>query len=170
MLLLGNFRSMNYDVEDDSARWSEFDLLVRLCPVPAERMKAGKEHRAPFSETAVAVLDEMCAIRSGDLVFPGGKIGRPLSGMAMLMLLRRMGRRDLTAHDFRSTFRDWAAEQTRIPHEVCEMALAHTMGDAVECAYRRGDLFEKRRQMMAAWASFATSPTRGNVVRITARR
>jgi integrase len=152
------------------ARWSEFDLPARLWTVPAERMKAGKEYRIPLSDAAIAVLEEMQAICHGDVVFPGAKTQRPLSGMGMLMLLRRMGRSDLTAHGFRSTFRDWAAEQTSFPHEVCEMALAHTVADAVERAYRRGDLVEKRRQLMVAWANFATLPKAGNVVQIAAAR
>ena len=94
----------------------------------------------------------------GDFVFPGGKADRPLSNMAMLMLLRRMGRGDLTAHGFRSTFRDWAAERTNFPAEVAEMALAHTVSDKVEAAYRRGDLFQKRRQLAEAWATFCAAP------------
>jgi integrase len=99
-------------------------------------------------------------------VFPGGKRGQPLSNMALLMLLRRMKRDDLTAHGFRSTFRDWAAERTNFPSEVAEMALAHTVSGKVEQAYRRGDLFERRRRMMTAWSTFATverEPRRGSV-------
>jgi integrase len=91
-------------------------------------------------------------------VFPGGKHGQPLSNMAFLMLLRRMKREDLTAHGFRSTFRDWAAERTNFPSEVAEMALAHTVSSKVEQAYRRGDMFERRRRMMAAWATFCGTP------------
>jgi integrase len=134
------------------ARWSELDLAERLWTVPGERMKAGKEHRVPLSDAALAILDDMRAIRQSDFVFPGGRAGRPISNMAMLMLLRRMGRGDLTAHGFRSSFRDWAAERTGFPAEVAEMALAHTVSDKVEAAYRRGDLFQKRRQLMDAWA------------------
>ena len=95
----------------------------------------------------------------GAFVFPGGKIGKPLSNMAMLALLRRIGRGDLTAHGFRSTFRDWAAEQTTYPREVAEAALAHTLRDKVEAAYRRGDLFEKRRRLMDAWAEHCAQPS-----------
>jgi integrase len=128
-------------------------------------MKAGKEHRAPLSDAAVAIVEKMAAIRQGDHVFPGDKAERPISNMAMLMLLRRMGRGDLTAHGFRSTFRDWAAECTNFPAEVAEMALAHAVGDKVEAAYRRGDLFEKRRQLSDAWARFcAATPSAGRVV------
>jgi integrase len=148
------------------AKWDEMDFGERLWTVPAERMKAGKEHRVPLSDAALVILEEMQAIRSGDFVFPGGKAKRPLSNMAFLMLLRRMKRVDLTAHGFRSTFSDWCSEKTNFPAEVREMALAHAVGDKVEAAYRRGDLFEKRRQVMDAWASFATSQPSGNVVPI----
>jgi integrase len=147
------------------ARWGEINIADRLWIVPAERMKAGKEHRVPLSDAAIAILEKMQAIRSGESVFPGGRRGRPLSGMAMLMLLRRMGCRDLTVHGFRSTFRDWSAECTAFPAEVAEMALAHTVSDKVEAAYRRGDLFQKRRQIMEAWAKFCDMPaTAGEVV------
>jgi integrase len=138
------------------ARWNEINISERLWTIPAERMKGGREHRAPLSASAVAILEAMQAIRCGDFVFPGGKSNRPLSNMA-LMLLRRMGRSDLTAHGFRSTFRDWAAERTTFPAEVAEMALAHAVGDKVEAAYRRGDLFHKRRQLAEAWARSCTA-------------
>ncbi|MGP0091975.1 MAG: tyrosine-type recombinase/integrase [Xanthobacteraceae bacterium] len=126
------------------ARWPEIDLLDKTWTVPAGRMKAGKEHRIPLSARALAILEEMkpLADASEAFVFPGGKHGKPLSNMAFLMLLRRMGRDDLTAHGFRSTFRDWCSERTNFPSEVAEMALAHAVGDKVEAAYRRGDLFE----------------------------
>jgi integrase len=146
------------------ARWDEINLAERLWTVPAERMKAGKEHRAPLSDAALAIVEKMAAIRQGDHVFPGGKAERPISNMAMLMSLRRMGRGDLTAHGFRSTFRDWAAEATNFPAEVAEMALAHTVGDKLEAAYRRGDLFEKRREIMAAWANFIDRDKTATVV------
>lgn len=148
-------------------RWSEVNVAERVWTIPAERMKAGKEHRVPLSGAALAIVETMFKIRQGDFVFPGGGTNRPISNMAMLMLLRRMGREDLTAHGFRSTFRDWAAERTGFPAEVAEMALAHTVGDKVEAAYRRGDLFQKRRQLAEAWAKFcATPPTAGSVVPI----
>jgi integrase len=140
------------------AQWDEFDLAERVWTVPAERMKAAKEHRVPLSDAALAIVEQMAEIRHGDHVFPGGRARRPISNMAMLMLLRRMGRDDLTIHGFRSSFRDWAAERTGFPAEVGEMALAHTIADAVERAYRRGDLFQKRRQLMDAWARFCTTP------------
>jgi integrase len=148
------------------ATWSEIDLNARLWTVPAERMKAGKEHRVPLSDAAAAILEDLAArVRDGDFVFPGGRAGRPLSNMAMTMTLRRMGRSDLTTHGFRSSFRDWAAERTGFPADVAEMALAHTVGDKVEAAYRRGDLFQKRRQIMEAWAKFCgTAPVAGGQV------
>ena len=120
----------------------------------------------PLSAPAIAVLDQMAGVSSGELVFPGAKPRRPLSNMATLMLLRRMGHGDLTAHGFRSSFSDWCAECTAFPAEVREMALAHTVGDKVEAAYRRGDLFQKRRQLMDAWARHcsAPAPTGGEVV------
>jgi integrase len=137
------------------AKWSEIDFEARLWTVPAERMKAGREHRVPLSEPALAILKAMREVREGDFVFPGGRAGRGISNMAMIMTLRRMGRGDLTAHGFRSTFSDWCAEQTDFPAEAREMALAHTVSDKVEAAYRRGDLFQKRRDLMDAWANYA---------------
>jgi len=143
------------------AKWAEFDLDARLWIVPGERMKAGKEHRVPLSEPAILFLHDLRAVRRGEYVFAGSKSDRPLSNMSLLMCLRRLGRNDLTVHGFRSTFRDWVAEQTSFPGEVAEMALAHTIGDKVEAAYRRGDLFEKRRQLAAEWATYCgTSPRR----------
>jgi integrase len=151
------------------AKWGEINLAERLWTVPAERMKAGKEHRVPLSDAAMAILDEMQAIRSGEFVFPGRLRGRSLSSMSLLVVMRCMGRRGLTTHGFRSSFRDWAAERTAFPAEVAEMALAHTVADAVERAYRRGDLFEKRRQLAEAWATFCDSPAAsGEVVPIRA--
>ena len=116
----------------------------------------------PLSDEAVAILNEMLKIRQpGDFVFPGGRAGRPISNMAMAMSLRRMGRGDLTVHGFRSTFRDWAAELTGFPSEVAQMALAHTVSDKVEAAYRRGDLFKKRRQLMDSWARYCARSEMG---------
>ena len=148
------------------ATWREIDLTEKAWTIPAGRMKAGKEHRVPLSPRAVSILEDMLTLRhlvesetEGDaFVFPGAKRGEPLSNMAFLMLLRRMGRGDVTAHGFRSTFRDWAAERTSYPSEVAEMALAHTVSDKVEAAYRRGDLFERRRKLMTAWATFCATP------------
>jgi integrase len=135
------------------ARREEIDFQAKVWVVPPSRMKSGREHRVPLSRAAISVLKEMQAHHQGDLVFPGDRRGKPLSNMAMLMVLRRMDRADLTAHGFRSTFRDWAAECTSFPREVAEAALAHVVGDKVEAAYRRGDLFEKRRHLMDAWAT-----------------
>jgi integrase len=129
------------------ATWAEVDLAKAVWTLPADRMKADKEHRVPLSESVLDVLRKMQAAAVSQFVFPGGQRDKPLSNMAFLQLLKRMGKGDLTAHGFRSTFRDWAAEQTTQPREVAELALAHSIGDKVEAAYRRGDLFEKRRQL-----------------------
>jgi len=147
------------------ARWNEINLVDKVWTVPGGRTKAGKEHRVPLSARASAILEEMKPLghvqdgqdHAGPFVFPGGKRGQSLSNMAFLMLLRRMKRGDLTAHGFRSTFRDWCAECTNFPREVAETALAHAVGDKVEAAYRRGDLFERRRRMMSAWATFCAA-------------
>lgn len=136
------------------ATWDEIDLAERAWTVPAERMKGGREHRVPLCAQALRILERFRAL-DDKYVFPGGKRGRPLSNMAMLELLKRMGRPDLTVHGFRSTFRDWAAETTHFPNEMVEMALAHIIENKVEAAYRRGDLFQKRRELMDAWAGFA---------------
>jgi integrase len=143
------------------ARWSEIDEKARLWTIPAERMKGGREHRVPLSEPALAILSGL--ERESDRVFP-------ISNMAMLMLLRRMGRDDLTVHGFRSTFADWCAEATNTQSEVREMALAHAVGDKVEAAYRRGDVFEKRRELADAWAKYCegNEPT-DNVVALVRR-
>lgn len=147
------------------ARWDEIDRANKVWTLPTNRMKAGKEHRVPLSARTLAILDEMSPFASRGsrsdgaqaFVFPGGKKERPLSNMAFLMLLRRMEWHDVTAHGFRSSFRDWAAERTSFPREVIEMALAHQIGDKAEAAYRRGDLFEKRRRLMAEWQKYCMS-------------
>ena len=140
------------------ARWTEIDMKAKVWTVPPERMKAHREHRVPLSNRAMTILHQMRELPGDEFIFPGGKAKRPLSGMAFLMLLRRMKRDDLTAHGFRSTFRDWAAERTSFPSEVAEMALAHTISDKVEAAYRRGDLVDKRRRLAEEWADFCESP------------
>jgi integrase len=154
------------------ARWEEFDLAEKVWTVPGDRMKAGKEHRVPLSARAAEIIDAMKAERANDhsFVFPGSRPGNPLSNMAMLKLLERMGRDDLTAHGFRSSFRDWAAEMTHFPTEVAEMALAHTVSDKVERAYRRGDLFQKRRELMDFWARYCEMQPRENVRSLSAER
>lgn len=136
------------------ARWDEIDMDKALWTIPVGRTKAGKEHRVPLSAPALAIVRRMAEVREGDLVFSGGRRGKALSSNAILALLKRMKRTDLTAHGFRSTFRDWCAEQTNYPRDVAEMALAHAIGDKVEAAYRRGDLFEKRPRLMKDWAAF----------------
>jgi integrase len=136
------------------AKWVEVDMDKAIWTVPAERMKAGNEHRVPLSPPAIEILDAVKPLGS-DWLFPSAK-GRNLSDMAMSMLLRRM-EQDCTVHGFRSSFRDWAAECTSYAHEVCEMALAHVIGNKAEAAYRRGDLFEKRRKLMDDWSVFCAS-------------
>lgn len=136
------------------ATWSEVDLERATWTIPAARMKAGKEHRVPLSPRAVEILKVVQPLGKANL-FPSHKGGK-LSSMAMSMLLRRM-KQDCTVHGFRSTFRDWAAESTAYAHEVCEMALAHVIGNKSEAAYRRGDMFEKRRRLMDEWAAFCAS-------------
>lgn len=143
------------------ASWSEVDVTNRVWTVPAERMKSSREHRVPLSDRAIAVLELLKAGDSGagsrGYVFPGAKPGKPLSNMSMLQLLGRMKRSDLTAHGFRSTFRDWTAEQTSTPRDVAEMALAHVVSNAVEAAYRRGDMLGKRAELMDSWAAYCAS-------------
>jgi integrase len=133
------------------ATWAEFDLDKAVWTVPACRMKAGMEHRVPLSPRALDILRKMKDL-GGAWVFPASK-GRQLSGMAMAMLLRQM-HPDVTVHGFRSIFRDWAANCTAHPHEVCEMALAHTTANKAEAAYRRSDFFEERRRLLEDWADY----------------
>jgi integrase len=145
--------------ESIGATWGEINWTDKLWIIPGARMKGVREHRVPLCDRALAILRQTkpaddIANAAKQFIFGGGKPGRPLSNMAFLMLLRRMGRADLTAHGFRSSFRDWAAERTNFPSEVAEMALAHVVGNKVEAAYRRGDLFDKRRRLMGAWADF----------------
>ena len=156
------------------AMWGEIDLPAKVWIVPGQRMKGGREHRVPLSETALAVLETVRRLApqsEGEPspaapVFPGLRRALPMSNMVFLMLLRRMKRDDLTVHGFRSTFSDWAAERTAYPREVVEMALAHAVENKVEAAYRRGDLFEKRRRLMADWAAFCEAPASGSVTPI----
>lgn len=134
------------------ATWSEIDLDDATWTIPATRMKMKREHRAVLNDEAVALLKSLP--RTGDLIFPNTK-GEKLSDMTLTAVLRRMNRSDITAHGFRSTFRDWCSERTNYPRDVAEMALAHAIGDKVEAAYRRGDLFEKRRRLMRDWGKFS---------------
>ncbi len=152
------------------ANWDEIDLDGKVWTIPPERMKAEKEHRVPLCTRAIEILNELQKL-GGEYVFPGLKPKKPLSNMAMLNLLKRMKRGDLTVHGFRSTFRDWAAEQTTYPHEMAEMALAHTIDNKVEAAYRRGDLFKKRIRMMQDWQKHCeTVATKANVTPIKKTR
>jgi integrase len=134
------------------AVFSEIDLKAKVWTVPPERMKGGRQHRVPLSDRAVVIVKEMAKTRLSDFIFPGQRPRKPLSNMSLLMLLRDMEYDHITVHGFRSSFRDWAAEKTNFAREVAEAALAHVVGDQVEAAYRRGDLFEKRRQLMDVWA------------------
>ena len=136
------------------ATFAEFDLAAKVWSIPGERMKAGKPHRVPLSAAALDLLKAQRGATEGDFVFPGARRGKPLSNMAMLKLMERMGRGDLTSHGFRSTFRDWAGEQTAYPREVIEAALAHALESKVEAAYARGDLIEKRARLMETWATY----------------
>jgi integrase len=158
--------------ETIGARWDEFDFDKAVWVIPADRMKVDKEHKVPLSSAALEVLTGLKEIAHNDFVFPGMRSNTSLSNMAFLQLLKRMGRHDLTAHGFRSSFRDWAAERTAYPHEVAEMALAHAVGNKVEAAYRRGDLFDKRRKIMDDWAGFCADNVGadGNVVAIRKSR
>ena len=149
------------------AKLDEIDLEKKVWIIPAERMKAGREHRVPLSPRAIEIVDAMQALGRGPNLFPGPKPEASLSSMAMAMLLRRM-KSDVTVHGFRSTFRDWASETTGFSHEVCEMALAHTISNKAEAAYRRGDLFDKRRKLMEAWAGYCASAVSDKVVRLKA--
>ncbi len=140
------------------ATWREFDLLARTWSIPSVRMKAAAPHRVPLSDAAMTIITKMQKCQLGELVFPGTKENAPISDMSMTAVLRRMGRGDLTVHGFRSTFRDWCSESTAYPREVAEMALAHTIPDKVEAAYRRGDLFNKRTRLMNEWAVYCGKP------------
>ena len=156
--------------EVTGALWSEIDLEAGVWTVPADRIKARREHRVPLSPQALAILRARGEGGDDDLVFPGGKPGKPLSLTALSKALAQAGGGDATVHGFRSTFKDWAAERSNFSREVSEMALAHVIGDKVEAAYRRGDLFAKRTKLMQAWGSFATT-TRpaGNIVPLASR-
>ncbi len=142
--------------ESLGATWPEIDFAAQVWTVPAERMKAGKEHRVPLSGPAIRLLERAQELAGGQpWLFGGAQAGRPLSNMAMLKVLERMGRKTVTVHGFRSTFRDWAAETTAYPNEVVEMALAHTIGNKAEAAYRRGDMLDRRRALMTDWAKYS---------------
>jgi integrase len=149
--------------EVTGARADEIDDTSMVWTVPAGRTKGEKEHRIPLSEPARAVVQQLLRL-DDEFIFPGDRAGRPLSGNAMRSVLQRMGRCSITVHGFRSTFRDWCAEQTNHPREVAEMALAHAVENRVEGAYRRGDLLEKRRRLMEDWARFCAMPAHAGEV------
>jgi integrase len=136
------------------AQRQEFDLEAKIWRIPASRMKAEREHRVPLSGRAIEILEKLAEVKTGAFVFPGQKPGKSLSAMALEMVLRRMKVDVATVHGFRSPFRDWCGEETHFPREVAEAALAHTIGNKAEQAYRRGDALEKRRALMDAWAAF----------------
>jgi integrase len=139
------------------ARWDEIDERQKLWVIPASRTKVKTEHQVPLSDAALAVLGEMRRVRQSDVIFESARAGRPLSRDAMLRVLKAMGRGGLTAHGFRSTFRDWCGDKTTFPREIAEAALAHTVG-GVEGAYRRGQALDRRRQLMNAWARYCAEP------------
>lgn len=152
------------------AVWTEFDLVEKVWTIPAERMKAGKEHRVPLSDRSVAILESLPREEGNPFVFIGGRRGKPLSSMALLMLMRDL-REGFVPHGFRSTFKDWSAEMTAFPNLVSEMALAHTV-QGVEGAYRRGDLLDKRRKLMVVWSKYCSTPpakTDGNITPLRAK-
>lgn len=145
------------------ARWSEMDLDKRIWTVPANRMKAGREHRVPLSIRTVSILEQLAKLKVGDYVFPGQARGKPLSNMAMEMMLRRMKIKSATVHGFRSSFRDWAGNVSSFPRELIETALAHVIGDKAEQAYRRSDALDKRRKLMETWAAYCEPKLTDNV-------
>jgi integrase len=151
------------------ARWDEIDLSAKIWTIPQSRMKAGRQYRVPLSDAALMILTQMQTVRQNEYVFPGDRRA-VLSNMALLMVLRRMRRPDITAHGFRASFKTWATERTNFAREVVEAALAHVVGNKVEAAYQRGDMFDKRRQLMGAWAKFcARTIDEDNVVSLSAR-
>jgi integrase len=151
--------------ETIGAMWSEIDLANALWIIPPERIKAEREHRVPLSPAAVALLEDLQRLQLGSkFVFPGRRAGKPLSNMAMLALLGRMGHDDCTVHGFRSTFRDWVGERTAYPREIAEVALSHALKDKTEAAYQRGDYLEKRRRLMDEWATFCGTVAKGGKV------
>jgi integrase len=151
-------------------RWSEVDLNRKIWTVPADRMKAGREHRVPLSSRAIAILRQLEKLKAGEFVFAGRARNKPLSNMAMEMVLRRMKIKSATVHGFRSSFRDWAGNVSNFPREITETALAHVIGDKAEQAYRRSDALEKRRKLMEAWANYCEPKDTGNVIGIGKRR
>ena len=149
------------------ARWDELDIEAATWTVPAARMKMKKEHRVPLTPRAVQLLQSMAETRQNEFVFPSRIVGKAVSNMAMIALLKRMNRLDITVHGFRSTFRDWAAAETNVPREIAEAALAHDIKSKVEKSYQRGDLFDKRRALMEMWANYCAQPFVKNSATVT---
>jgi integrase len=155
------------------ATWPEIDREAKIWTISARRIKAARDHRVPLSDRALAILDALPREEGDDHLFIGARAGKGLSDMAMLELLRGMAGNGYTVHGFRSSFRDWCAEQTNYPRELAEVALAHALKNKVEAAYQRGDLLEKRRRLMRDWARYCASPPRaegGAVVEMAAHR
>lgn len=152
--------------ETRGATWGEIDLEANVWTIPADRMKTGNEHRVPLSDRAIEIVEAMKATAINDLVFPGQRDRRPLSDMTLAKALKAAGGNGFTVHGFRSAFRDWVAEETSFQREVAEAALAHSVGDSVERAYRRGDALAKRRKMMDAWAGYCEGGPCNNVVKL----
>jgi integrase len=153
------------------AKWNEIDLHAATWTIPAERMKTGKPHRVPLASAAIELLAGLPKEEGNPYIFIGAH-GGGMSDTSLIAVLRRMERKDFTIHGFRSSFRDWGAERTNYQNHVLEMALSHAVGNAVEAAYRRGDMLDKRRRLMADWASYCTSPpveTGGVLVPIRAK-
>jgi integrase len=141
------------------ARWDEISMADRLWTIPSERMKAGREHRVPLSLAAIELLKKVAETRYSDWVFSGRQVGQSLGKSALLVAMKRAaGDHPMTVHGFRSCFRDWCAEVTRFPADVAEMALGHQVNSAVEAAYRRGDMFDRRRELAEDWARYCTAP------------
>jgi integrase len=151
------------------ARWSEIDLESKVWTIPAARMKAGREHRVPLSGRAMAILTRLAEAKTGEHVFSGQRPGKPLSPASLTMALRRLQINRATIHGFRSSFRDWAGNETHFPRELAEAALAHVIGDKSEQAYRRSDALEKRRTLMEAWADYCEPKDASNVVALKTR-
>lgn len=159
------------------AKWSEIDVDEAAWTIPPDRMKAGREHRVPLPPRCIEILEKakLLLAAGSDYLFPGRSNDKPMSNMVLLMMVRRLDT-DCTVHGFRSAFRDWASERTNFAREICEAALAHTVKDKTEAAYRRSDLFEKRREPMATWAAFMTTqnakivPIRGSELNVANRK
>jgi integrase len=147
-------------------RWCEIDTAAKVWTIPAGRMKVAREHRIPLSDRPLAILERLFEARTGAFVFPGQWSGKPLSSMAMEMVLRRLQIGGVTVHGFRSCFRDWAGNETHFPRDIVKAALAHVIGDKAEQAYRRGDALEKRRVLMEAWANYCAPTHASNVVQM----